>query len=80
MSASSTIDLSELPYPIHPLSRVKIRHMADGTYAVATHDFIKAGVFKLSGRWFGRSEGEAMLIAQYLETRGYRLLDDGRPT
>jgi hypothetical protein len=63
---------------INPGSYVKIVALRDKTIAVATYDQASPGFFKLRGRHFCASYGQALLHAQLYTARGYDLRDDVR--
>jgi hypothetical protein len=57
-------------------SYVKIVALQGGNIAVATYDQNSPGLFKLKGRHFCKSYGEALLHAQLYTAQGYDLRDD----
>ncbi len=59
-------------------SYVKIVALQRGQIAVATYDQNSPGLFKLKGRHFCKSYGEALLHAQLYTAQGYELRDDVR--
>ena len=76
---SASIDTDGIPCPVHHLSYVRILRGFGGTYAVETLDCRPSGYLTARVRWFGSSEGRAMLVAQWFEARGYSLFNAGRP-
>ena len=57
-------------------SYVKIVHLRDGAFAVATYTQKSPGAFALEGRWFSNSYGAAMLHAQRWQAKGYELRNE----
>lgn len=57
-----------------PGSIVKIVPLRDGTFSVATYDR-DGPCLRMKGRRYTPSYGEALLVAQLFEARGYELRD-----
>lgn len=68
-----TSSMSVVPGSCAPGSYVEVARLRSGEWGVFTYDRTAPFMVSLKGRWFGKSEGAAMLQAQLLAAKGYEL-------